>query len=229
MQHTEPVPGAESWITNTFPQTGTDSTAAFNAALAAAGIKQNLASTAALPAMPTANIPIQTSVQLPKQVSSGTLAGGCAGPWTSEETARENEMLRLVNIARASPRSCGVNGYFPAVQPLAFDAKLRCAAREHSLDMGNRSYFSHDTLGSSQTVASRIQATGFRNTPGGENIAAGYVTAAEATNGLLQSDGHCANIMNKNFNLIGVGCYHDVTSGSQYNYYWTQDFGTVRS
>lgn len=211
----------------------TEAQAAIKAALTAAGIKtQNAASTAAPAATPTATPtdgPTQSSVQQLTQVSAGTLTHACAGPWTSEETTLENEMLRLVNIARSSPRSCGVNGYFPAVQPLAFNAKLRCAARKHSLDMGTRSYFSHDTLGSGQTPTSRMAAAGFRYNPGGENIVAGYTTAAEATNGLLNSDDHCVNIMSKGYNLMGVGCYHDVKPGNTYKYYWTQDFGSIRN
>ena len=45
---------------------------------------------------------------------------------------------------------------------------------------------------------------------------------AAAVNGWLDSDGHCANIMNANFEELGVGYY----PGGMYGHYWTQKFGS---
>ncbi|MCY1014033.1 CAP domain-containing protein [Nannocystis pusilla] len=41
----------------------------------------------------------------------------------------------------------------------------------------------------------------------GENIAAGYSTAAQVVNGWMTSTGHCNNIMNGNYKHLGVGYY----------------------
>lgn len=55
----------------------------------------------------------------------------------------------------------------------------------------------------------------------GENIAYGYVSPTAAMKGWMGSSGHKANILNKNYNSIGVGCYY-------YNgvYYWVQCFSS---
>ena len=53
----------------------------------------------------------------------------------------------------------------------------------------------------------------------GENIAYGQKTAAEVMNGWMNSAGHRANILSKNFGKIGIACY-------EYNgrKYWVQLF-----
>ena len=54
----------------------------------------------------------------------------------------------------------------------------------------------------------------------GENIAYGQATPAAVMNGWMNSQGHRANILNKNFTEIGVGCYEN-GSGVKY---WVQLF-----
>lgn len=147
--------------------------------------------------------------------------------WTAEEAAQEAEMLRLVNVARSANRNCGSKGSFPAVPPVAFDPQLQCAARRHAKDMADRQYFNHNTQGSGQTAGERIESTGYKDIAGGENIAAGPDLADVANAGFMRSDGHCANIMNKDYNQLAIGCYK-ARGKSQYTYYWVQDYGTIR-
>lgn len=59
----------------------------------------------------------------------------------------------------------------------------------------------------------------------GENIAAGYSTPEDVVQGWMNSSGHRANILNGNYEYIGVGFYHE-PSGS-YGTYWTQLFYTL--
>lgn len=55
----------------------------------------------------------------------------------------------------------------------------------------------------------------------GENIAYGYTSPAEVMDGWMDSPGHKANIMSKDYNSIGVGCcYLDGV------YYWVQCFSS---
>ena len=44
----------------------------------------------------------------------------------------------------------------------------------------------------------------------GENLTKEYYNPDKAHKTLMESPGHRANIVNKNFNKIGVGCYKDV-------------------
>ncbi|HEY8376537.1 MAG TPA: CAP domain-containing protein, partial [Nannocystis sp.] len=68
----------------------------------------------------------------------------------------------------------------------------------------------------------RMAKAGYGNyKTAGENIAAGSATAAGTMDQWMNSDGHCANIMNPNFQHIGVG-YHP---GGQWGHLWTQVFG----
>lgn len=55
----------------------------------------------------------------------------------------------------------------------------------------------------------------------GENIAAGQRSAQEVTTSWKNSSGHYANMINSNFQSIGIGCF---TQGS--TLYWVQCFGT---
>ena len=57
----------------------------------------------------------------------------------------------------------------------------------------------------------------------GENIAYGQNSPEDVMNRWMNSSGHRANILNAEFEEIGVGCY---VKGSRK--YWVQLFGTQR-
>ncbi|MCI8509424.1 MAG: CAP domain-containing protein [Lachnospiraceae bacterium] len=58
----------------------------------------------------------------------------------------------------------------------------------------------------------------------GENIALGYGTPEAVMKGWMNSEGHKKNILNKEYNSIGIGCF--VINGSKY---WVQCFGFVKA
>jgi uncharacterized protein YkwD len=133
----------------------------------------------------------------------------------------EDQILMIVNQYRAMGANCGGSMYGPTT-PLVMNEQLRAAARAHSLDMGTRNYFDHNSP-EGTTPWQRIAATGYTGFPQGENIAVGNETAAATMAQWMSSPGHCANIMNPQFRSIGVG-YANVP-GSRYTHYWTQTFG----
>ncbi|NVB37956.1 CAP domain-containing protein [Pseudenhygromyxa sp. WMMC2535] len=142
--------------------------------------------------------------------------------WDASWVAWELEVIELVNAARASGGSCGSEGTFAASGPLTWEATLTCAARVHSMDMGENDYFSHTNL-MGNGPGWRLDQAGYSGGGWGENIAAGYGSPEDVVQGWLDSDGHCANMLNGSFTLIGVG-YANV-AGSDYGHYWTQTFG----
>jgi uncharacterized protein YkwD len=149
-------------------------------------------------------------------------------PGTSEQpspnlSAELTEVLRLVNRARAQARSCGGVRY-PAVPPLRTDARLNRAADKYARLMGTRGFFSH-TGPDGSDPGDRMSAEGYRWASYGENIAAGYSTAAAVVDAWLDSPGHCQNIMGRSTEL-GLGHAH--VPGSPYGTYWVQDFATPR-
>lgn len=128
-------------------------------------------------------------------------------------------ILAGANAARASGADCGSRGAFGPAPALAGDANLHIAAQAHADDMAANNFFSH-TGSDGSNFGLRISRTEFSGQPIGENIAAGNRTAEATTQQWLDSDGHCANIMNPNATKLGVG----FALGGQYGTLWVQVF-----
>lgn len=137
--------------------------------------------------------------------------------WDAASAAFEDEVARLVNERRSEGGVCGGES-FPASASLARDDRLRCAARNHSLDMATRGYFDHESP-DGEDAADRITRAGFEWTAVGENIARGQPNPEEVMADWMASPGHCSNILEPRFEFLGVGY---VADGA----HWTQTFGT---
>lgn len=105
----------------------------------------------------------------------------------------EARMLELVNKERVA------NG----LRPLAADPELTVVARKHSGDMFSRGYFAHDTP-EGRSPFDRMQAGGVSFRTAGENLALAP-SLQVAHNGLMNSPGHRANILGKDFGRVGIG------------------------
>ncbi|MGB9108607.1 MAG: CAP domain-containing protein, partial [Telluria sp.] len=139
-----------------------------------------------------------------------------------EPATLRQELLALVNAARATPRSCGDRA-FGAAPPVAWNDSLAQAALGHSQDMAAKRYFNHREPGGS-APADRATRAGYRWKQVGENIASGQHTVAEAVTGWLNSPGHCANIMNPAYTDMGAAYAVNPASENK-TLYWTQMFG----
>lgn len=131
-------------------------------------------------------------------------------------------VLALINESRAAGRQCG-SEFFGVTAALIWSDNLAQAAVRHSVDMASNNFFSHtgsDGLG----IADRVRESGFSSAYVGENIAAGYRSAQAAHNGLLDSSGHCANIMRPSYDSVGAACIVD--DRSDFRNYWTFVFGS---
>lgn len=145
--------------------------------------------------------------------------------WDPAWSQWEEEVLLLVNEVRAVGADCGAEGEFGPAEPLAMDAILRCSSRLHSLDMFERDYFDH-TNPDGLDPFDRMEQAGFSGSYMGENIAYGQRTPEEVMQAWVDSDGHCSNIMNPNYTLLGVGYYPGADSWRDGNqHFWTQNFG----
>lgn len=118
----------------------------------------------------------------------------------------EREVIRLCNIERQK------NG-LPA---LTENWELSRVARDKSMDMAQKKYFSHTspTYGSPFDM---MKAYGISYKAAGENIAQGQTSAQAVVQAWMNSSGHRANILSEKFTQIGVGYY-------QNGNYWTQMF-----
>lgn len=125
------------------------------------------------------------------------------------ESSQATEVLNLVNAER---KKAGLTA-------LTLSSKLTSVANVKAKDMAVNKYFSHQspTYGSPFEM---MQQFGIKYSYAGENIAAGQKTASQVMNSWMNSSGHRANILNKNFTQIGVGFY----AGGSYDTYWVQQF-----
>jgi uncharacterized protein YkwD len=135
------------------------------------------------------------------------------------------QILALVNAARAQPRTCGTQAFGPA-GPVTWNPQLGQAALAHSADMAQKHYFNHKQPDGSQPP-DRATAARYPRRPVGENKASGQRTPAEAVASWLGSPGHCANIMNPGFTEMGAAYVVNPQNRSR-TVYWTQVFGTPR-
>ncbi len=116
------------------------------------------------------------------------------------------QVVNLVNAERAKE----------GLSPLTIDTKVSAAAQVRAEEIVTS--FSHTRPdGSSFATALKEQNISYRRA--GENIAWGQKSPEEVVNAWMNSSGHRANIMNKNFTSIGVGYYRQ--NGVNY---WCQLF-----
>jgi uncharacterized protein YkwD len=133
-------------------------------------------------------------------------------------------VLELVNAARAEPRRCGWKR-FAAAPPLTRSAMLEAVAREHAEDMAWRSRMEH-AGGDGSTPAGRATRIGYRWLRIAENVAAGQATPEAVVASWLDSDGHCANLMDPAYTETGVGMAAATASEEGPGLpYWAQVFG----
>ena len=126
----------------------------------------------------------------------------------SVDESSENGMVELVNKERVSR----------GLKALVFDGKLNNVARGHSVDMFKKGYFSHYSP-EELTVADRALDAEVDFLVIGENLA--YAPSLElAHKGLMNSEGHRANILSPDFGMIGIG----VMDGGIYGKMFTQVF-----
>lgn len=106
------------------------------------------------------------------------------------------QVVKLVNEERAKA----------GLSPLTLDADITAAANIRAQEI--KQLFSHTRPdGSSFSTVLKEQGISFRGS--GENIAWGQKSPEQVMNGWMNSEGHRANILNKNFKNIGVGYYQD--------------------
>lgn len=113
----------------------------------------------------------------------------------------EQELLSLINKARKEA----------GIKALTTDQLLMRTTKAKAEDMVNKNYFSHTspTYGSPFDMMKNF---GVKYRLAGENIA-GNPTVRGAFDALMKSESHRKNILNKNFNYIGISVIESKTYG----------------
>ena len=117
------------------------------------------------------------------------------------------QILNLVNEERAKA----------GLSALTLDMNITAAANVRAKEI--KQSFSHTRPnGSDFSTALTEQGVTYRGS--GENIAWGQKSPEQVMNGWMNSDGHRANILNKNYRNLGLGYYQDENGVN----YWVQLF-----
>jgi uncharacterized protein YkwD len=124
------------------------------------------------------------------------------------DDAAELQMFQMVNQERIKA----------GLKPLVWDTHLRDLGRSHSQDMFARGYFSHYTP-EGESPFDRMTNANISFSYAGENLALAPSTEL-AMQGLMNSPGHRANILNPNFGTIGIGAI----DGGVYGIMFSQEF-----
>jgi len=119
----------------------------------------------------------------------------------------EQEIVRLVNSERQAR----------GLATLVVDERLVQAARKHSERMASTGEVEH-VIGNEPKLTQRLGVTAIRFDVSGENVALAG-DAARAHTALMHSPGHRANILDAQFNSIGIGVVR-----TQQGIYVTEDF-----
>jgi uncharacterized protein YkwD len=121
----------------------------------------------------------------------------------------EYQLFDLTNATR-------VNHQLPI---LSWDQHVRETARKHSIDMAVNDYFNHTNL-DGKSPFDRLKEDDVTFHLAGENLAYGQFSSIFAHEGLMNSLGHRENILQKDFEFLGVG----VAFNEKSQPYYTQNF-----
>lgn len=117
------------------------------------------------------------------------------------DEAAETEMFTLVNKERNQK----------GVAPLIWDPKIVVVARDYGRYLWGNNYFGHYSL-DGKDVGDRLKSAGINFDVAGENLAL-TPTVATAHNGLMNSEGHRANILDSGFHKVGIGVIDNTIYG----------------
>ena len=131
---------------------------------------------------------------------------------TIEDRGEVSQMLEILNLVNDERKKNGLG-------ELILDHTLNGVAMEKAFDMKENNYFSHNSpkYGSPFEM---LQQFGVKYESAGENIAGGQKNSKEVMQTWMNSSGHRANILNKDFTKLGVG----YVEGGTYGTYWVQLF-----
>lgn len=120
------------------------------------------------------------------------------------DEASEQGMFRMVNEERKKR----------AIKELTWEPKIAVVARAHATDMWERSYFGHISP-EGEDVGDRLNKAGIGFETAGENLALAP-TLQTAHQGLMNSEGHRANILDTEFNKVGIGVIDNGVYGKMF-------------
>ncbi|WP_080874858.1 CAP domain-containing protein [Oceanobacillus timonensis] len=124
--------------------------------------------------------------------------------WRDIQEGMEQQIFDISNIMRDQHD----------LPQLEWDDQVSLVAYDHSKDMYENDYFSHDSL-DGDGLKERLEERQVAYVAAGENIAAQYPDAPAAMEGWLNSESHREALLSDEYSYLGVGVYR---------FYYTQNF-----
>lgn len=159
----------------------------------------------------TNNPPNKT--QAPPTGTTNTEPQTTKQPQTTEQPSTDNyrnQVLTLVNVERQKA----------GVAPLVLDETLSNAADQRAMELTSRFDHVRPDGSSCFTILNEFFISYHCC---GENIAAGQNSPEYVMKSWMNSPGHKSNILDNEFQKIGIGYYHN-TSSKGFHHYWVQCF-----
>jgi hypothetical protein len=100
------------------------------------------------------------------------------------------------------------------LKPLAINQQLATAAEKKATDMFNKDYFAH-TSPTGITPWFWLNNVGYKYTAAGENLAKDFTESVYVHEAWMNSPGHRANILNKNYQDVGIAVVEGVINGQK--------------
>jgi uncharacterized protein YkwD len=148
-----------------------------------------------------------------------------ADAWSagSFSSTSEKQLVSLTNRSRAAA----------GLRALRVDSTLTSIARWRSKDMITRNYFSHNIPPAGYNVFHVLDQKHYCYAIAGENIGWNNYPDDIATgvvhNSFMQSPGHRSNILNKRWDVIGVGAYKGPTGKKMWTVIFADKCGSTKS
>lgn len=119
-------------------------------------------------------------------------------------TVTSSELIEMANKDRIA------NG----LNPLSLSPQLVEAAQKKALDMLNQDYFAH-TSPSGLTPWYWLEKVGYKYSTAGENLAKDFIESEYVHNAWMDSPSHKANILNKNYQDVGIAVIEGEINGKK--------------
>ncbi len=137
---------------------------------------------------------------------------------TDESTITPEAIVEATNAERIKA----------GVPPLQINSKLVASATIKTNDMITRQYFEHDSP-SGKGVSDLGREVGYQYVVMGENLALGnFASSQDVVKAWMESPGHRANMLNPNYQEIGVSVANALYQGREV-WFAVQHFGTGRT
>lgn len=139
---------------------------------------------------------ISTGGALTQTQLAALLKANTSAPSAASTSTFALDVFKIVNQQRKKA----------GLKPILFNKKLSSIAMIKAKDLKVNKYFSHTSpkLG---TPFQLLKSKGVKYRYAGENIAMGQRTPSQVMKDWMNSKGHKANILNKNYKYIGIAYY----------------------